>query len=124
MSDAEEPEKNTTVSILLQRVQVWFRYHAIAYVAGNGLLFFINAMFSDHWWSFWPFFFWSLLFACHFFLVKSMGADDDWAENRAMRLRGKSYDVGHIREIERSYNTGTMPGRHDLNIKPDDESNP
>ena len=124
MSDAEEPEKNTTVSILLQRVQVWFRYHAIAYVAGIGLLFFLNAMTSDRWWAFWPFFFGSLLLACHFFLVKSMRADAGWAENRAMRLRSKSYDVDHIRAIERSYTTGTMPGQHDLNIKPDDETNP
>ena len=124
MSDAREHEKSTTVSDWLQRVRLWFRYHAMAYVAGNGLLILLNAATSDRWWAFWPFFFWSLFFACHFFLVKSMRADDDWAENRAMRLRSKSYDVDHIRAIERSYTTGTMPGQHDLNIKPDDETNP
>jgi len=93
----------------------WLRYHVLGYLAGNGLLYLINKATSETWWAFWPLFAWSLLLACHFFLVRSVRPDDAWAQDRALRLRAKSYDIDHIRAIEHSFHTGTMPGRHDLN---------
>lgn len=97
----------------------WFRYHVVAYLAGNGLLYLINRATSESWWAFWPLFAWSILLACHFFFIRSVRADDTWAEERAARLRAKSYDIDHIRAIERSFRSGTMPGRHDLNLPPE-----
>lgn len=93
----------------------WFRYHVVIYLVGNGLLYLANRATSEAWWAFWPLFFWSLLLACHFFLIRSVRADNAWAQERALRLRAKSYDIDHIRAIEQSFRSGTMPGRHDLN---------
>ena len=93
----------------------WFRYHVFGYVLGNGLLYLINKATSEAWWAFWPLFAWSLLLACHYFLIRSVRADNAWAQDRALRLRAKSYDIDHIRAIEHSFQTRTMPGRHDLN---------
>ena len=75
---------------------------------------------GEGWWSFWPMFAWSLIFAFHFFLVRAMRADDGWADDRAMRLRSKSYDIDHILRIEESFKAGTMPGRHDLDLPGED----
>lgn len=119
------PEAPTERLLLL--ANRWFRYHVVAYLVGNGLLSVVNKLTAEHWWAFWPLFFWSLLLACHFFLIRSIHADDTWASERALRLRAKSYDVDHIRSIERSYQDGSMPGRHDLNAPPaagDDASKP
>ena len=116
--------ENGRTERLVLLVNRWFRYHVVAYLAGNALLYGLNKLTSDYIWSFWPFFFWSLLLACHFFLVRSIRADDRWAEERALQLRAKSYDVDHIRSIERSYRDGTMPGRHDLNLPPEEQETP
>lgn len=93
----------------------WFRYHVLVYLLGNGTLWLINEFTSERWWAFWPLFFWSLFLALHFFLIRSIHADDNWAQRRALALRAKSYDVDHIRAIVHSYRDHTMPGRHDLN---------
>lgn len=101
----------------------WFRYHVVAYLLGNGLLWAANRLTSEVWWAFWPLFFWSLLLAFHFFLIRSFRADDAWADERAERLRGRAYDSDHIRRIEHSYRDHTMPGAHDLN-PPDEPHKP
>ncbi len=98
----------------LDRVREWFRYHAFAFAGGIGLLLVANLAIEGGWWSFWPMFAWSLVFAFHFFLVRALRADDAWADDRAMRLRSKSYDIDHIQRIEASFKAGTMPGWRDL----------
>jgi fatty acid desaturase len=100
----------------LARFREWFRYHAFVFAGGIALLFVANLAIGGGWWSFWPMFSWSLVFAFHFFLVRAMRADDAWADDRAMRLRSKSYDIDHIQKIEESFKSGAMPGRHDLNL--------
>lgn len=99
----------------------WFRYHVVLYLVGNGILYLINRATSEAWWAFWPLFAWSVLLACHFFFIRSVRADDAWAQARSLRLRAKSYDIDHILSIEQSYRTGTMPGRHDL-TPPEEEA--
>lgn len=48
---------------------------------------------------FWPLGVWFLVLAGHFFFYRSFQADEDWADDRADRLRRHSYDFQHIREI-------------------------
>lgn len=48
---------------------------------------------------FWPLGVWFMLLAGHFFFYRSFQADEDWADDRADRLRRHSYDFQHIREI-------------------------
>ncbi len=93
----------------------WWRPHFRGYVALNIALSVINWLVSDYWWGFWPFFATSILAALHFFLVKSLDPDKRWIEERGNWILSKSYDIDHVRRIEESYRTGTMPGRHDLN---------
>jgi len=107
-------ENGSSTQIWLDRIRGSFRRHALLFMAGVGVLFLANMLVGNGWWSFWPVFFWSLVFACHFFFYRAMHTDDDWADDRAMRLKSKSYDIDHIQRIEASFKSGTMPGRHDL----------
>ena len=63
----------------------------------------------------------TILLACHFFLVKSLDPDNRWIEERGMWVKAKSYDIDHMRAIEQSYKTGTMPGSHSTDHGSDDE---
>lgn len=48
---------------------------------------------------FWPLGVWFMIAAVHFFIVKSMAVDNDWADGKADRIRRDAYDFQHVREI-------------------------
>lgn len=48
---------------------------------------------------FWPLGVWFMVAAVHFFIVKSMSVDNDWADEKADRIRRDAYDFQHVREI-------------------------
>jgi hypothetical protein len=55
------------------------------------LLIGLNAAFAENrWWALCPLFFWSIVLAFHFFLIRSHGPDDDWGHARAMREQARS----------------------------------
>ncbi|MDP6708249.1 MAG: 2TM domain-containing protein [Alphaproteobacteria bacterium] len=107
-------ENDSSTQVWMDRIRGSFRRHKLVYMGGVSVLIIANMLIGDGWWSFWPMFLWSLVFACHFFFYRALRADEDWADGRAMQLRSKSYDIDHIQRIEASFKSGTMPGRHDL----------
>ena len=76
------------------------RRHGLAYLFVNGALISINILTGPPSWSFWPFIGWCVLLTCHYFYVRSINVDPDWADQRAGDLRLRSYDVSHILEID------------------------
>lgn len=70
----------------------------------------INFALGGWWWAFWPFLLWSIVFFFHLCLVRAANLDEEWVDERTDELRVKSYDLGHIDDIDKRYNTGARVG--------------
>jgi undecaprenyl pyrophosphate phosphatase UppP len=90
-------------SAYAQRRRMRFMHlHLVAYVTGV-----IGFMISDYLtpgplWFHWPVMAWGVVMGVHFLYCKTLqlAGNDAWAAERAADIRGKSYDLGHIRAIE------------------------
>ena len=67
------------------------------------------------WWSFTPICGWGVVLAVHYFYVRAANADDDWVRERTEDLRIRSYDLGHITDLEERV------GRGDRSVRPASE---
>ena len=76
------------------------RIHGYVFGLGMGLLAASNFMIGGGWWTFWPMYGWAMLLAMHFMVCRSLNVDHAWVEERADDLRLRSYDLGHIRDIQ------------------------
>ena len=83
-----------------QRLWYWLRRHRLAYCLGIGALTLGNIFMGAPWWAFWPMIIWGLPLMVHFFFVKALTIVDEEVQERALSLRYKSYDFGHIRDLE------------------------
>ena len=101
----------------LELLAIWYPRHRIAYVAIIGGLTLLNVYQGAPWWAVWPMMIWGVVLMVHMFIVKSCEADDEWVDDRALGLRYKSYDFGHIKDLERRI------GERDVSVEPhsDDE---
>ena len=86
---------------LLELTTRYFRHHAWTYVIVM-LLALTQILRSVEWWFFWPLMIWTILFAIHFMVFKSLNVDSDWVAERAARATDKAYDVSHIESIRQS----------------------
>ncbi len=87
-----------------------YRRIHIAYFIGIGAsLAALDLTFSETRWFHWPVMIWGAVFCVHLLYCKSISVDDSWVEKRTNRIRDKSYDLGHIRNIEDSYKEDTPP---------------
>ena len=66
-------------------------------------------------WSFWPVFVWGVLFSLHFFIARTQDVDDEWVQERVDELHYRSYDQGHISDIEKRVE------ERDHSVRPADE---
>lgn len=96
-------------------LRVLFRWNAIAYAGVGVVLLTANILAGGGAWSFWPLFVWGVLLSLHFFLLRSVGVDEKWVEERADELRYRSYDQGHIHDIE------DRVDKRDHSVRPADE---
>lgn len=48
---------------------------------------------------FWPLLIWYVVFSLHFLLVRSLTANEKWADDRADKLRRHAYDFQHVKDI-------------------------
>ena len=77
-----------------------YRPHAITFWVGNVLLTLVNIYMGAPWWALWPLSGWGLLFSIHFFIYKSLTVDEAWSDDRIEELRWRSYDLGHVEDLE------------------------
>jgi hypothetical protein len=54
---------------------------------------------------------WGAVLGVHYLFVRSLSADEEWADRRAMRLHDQSYDVRHVDAIVEGYNKGERLGQ-------------
>ena len=99
----------------LERARVHYRRHRNAFLVVNGALHVINVYMGAPWWAFWPLFAWGVVFLAHFLYVRTITVDEAWVDERAEELRYKSYDLGHIRDIEERVE------KRDSSVRPGDE---
>ena len=78
-----------------------FRLHALLYILSSAALLGTEFLFGTDWPLFWPLFVWSLLVAIHYFIAGAFDIDEDWANDKILELKGRSYDFDHIRNIEK-----------------------
>lgn len=99
----------------IERAWVVFRWHRNAFLVVNGALHVANILMGARWWAFWPLFGWGVVFLAHYLYVKTISVDQAWVDERAEELRYKSYDLGHIRDIE------DRVDKRDASVRPGDE---
>ena len=71
-------------------------WHRNAFIIFNVLLTALNIYGGPPWWGLWPLLITGLIYALHYLIYKASVIDDDWVDARAVDLRYKSYDQGHI----------------------------
>lgn len=95
-----------------------FRWHLRVYIAAMVVLVVINIAVGGGWWTFWPMCVWSILLAFHFLYYKTATVDEAWVEERTSDARLRSYDLGHIHDIE------DRVEHRDASVRPADERDP
>ncbi|MBF2761452.1 MAG: hypothetical protein ISN28_14540 [Ectothiorhodospiraceae bacterium AqS1] len=79
-----------------------FARHLWLWLSIGGGLFLGDALFGlpGRWWSFWPVSLWGALLCVHFLVRRAFKVDDAWVQGRTENLKLRSYDLGHIVDIE------------------------
>ncbi len=80
-----------------------FRIHFLGFAGISILLFMLDLVTLGPLWFYWPVMAWGAVIGAHWLYCKSLAVDDDWADRRVSEVLYKSYDLGHIRQIEESY---------------------
>ena len=83
-----------------------FRAHLRLYLVVCGGLTLINFYTGAGWWSFSPVGGWGVLLAVHYFYVRAANVNDDWVRDRTVDLKVRSYDLGHITDLEERVERG------------------
>ena len=92
--------------------------HALAYGLVNAVLLGVNVHTGKPFWVIWPLLIWGIALIVHFLYMKTMGVEDDWVEQRTVSLRLKSYDLGHMDDIN------VRIKNRDKSVRPADERDP
>lgn len=78
-----------------------FAPHFWLWLSIGGALFLGDALLGPpRWWSFWPVSGWGLALGVHFLFLRACRVDDEWVQERTADLKLRSYDLGHIVDIE------------------------
>ncbi|MGH8742512.1 MAG: 2TM domain-containing protein, partial [Burkholderiales bacterium] len=77
----------------------------------NAALTAVNGYMGAPWWAVWPLVLWGLLVVLHFLYHRATSVDDAWVDERALDLRSRSYDLGHIDDIRRHPSPGLSDER-------------
>lgn len=79
------------------------RLHLIVYGCASIAFFIADSLMAGAPWFHWPVMAWGAVAGVHVLYCKSVDVDEDWAERRAIDIKLKSYDLGHIAAIEEAY---------------------
>ena len=82
-----------------------FPKHLLLYTSLT-LLMLIAELFGGDWWYFWPMMLWGALLSIHYFIASTLAIDEDWAAEKAIDVRTRSYDFDHIYNIDKRFEQG------------------
>lgn len=74
-------------------------HHGLLFGAAVIMLITARATFAPGVPLFWPILIWYVIFSLHFLLVRSLTANDEWADERADKVRRHAYDFQHVKDI-------------------------
>ncbi|NQV60462.1 MAG: hypothetical protein HQ502_12385 [Alphaproteobacteria bacterium] len=74
-------------------------HHGFLFVVVGALIIALRLTWAPWMPLFWPLLIWYLTFSFHFLLVRSLTANDDWADDRADKIRRNAYDFQHVKDI-------------------------
>ena len=74
-------------------------HHGLLFLGTAALLVGARTTFAPEVPLFWPLLIWYFVFSLHFLLVRSLTANDDWADERADKIRRHAYDFQHVKDI-------------------------
>ncbi|WP_156013335.1 hypothetical protein [Thioalkalivibrio sp. HK1] len=78
-----------------------FAAHFWLWLSIGGGLFLGDVLLDSLRWSpFWPVSGWGLILGVHFLFLRAGKVDDEWVQERSDDLKLRSYDLGHIVDIE------------------------
>ncbi len=92
----------------IKRIISYYRYRSpVTLLWHHGLLFGVAAIvlitaratFAPSVPLLWPLLIWYVIFSLHFLLVRSLTANDEWADERADKVRRHAYDFQHVKDI-------------------------
>jgi|TARA_B100002003_G_C13601837_1_gene310273 hypothetical protein len=78
----------------------YFRYHALVLAITVCLLLSIEWALGARWSLFWPLIIWGLMVSIHYFVSAAFDINEVWADDRVVDVKTRSYDLGHIMNIE------------------------
>ena len=79
----------------------YFRYHALVLAIAVCLLLSIEWVLGARWPLFWPLIIWGLMASIHYFVSAAFDINEVWTDDRVVDVKTRSYDLGHIMNIER-----------------------
>jgi hypothetical protein len=74
-------------------------HHGLLFAAVGTLIVCLRVTWMPWMPLFWPLVIWYVVFSLHFLLVRSLTANDEWADERADKLRRHAYDFQHVKDI-------------------------
>jgi len=100
----------TRIGAWAQRTYIW---HLSFFIGFNVLLTAINLWTGKPWWALWPLVITGGLFLLHFLIYKTSLVDDEWVDERAGDVYGRSYDMGHINSIADRHDMETVAQKNE-----------
>lgn len=109
-----EPAPSTRDTLEAQ-VSSWaqrtYHWHLAFFIGFNVLLTAINLWTGKPWWALWPLVITGGAFLLHFLVYRTSLVTDEWVDDRASDIYGRSYDTGHINSIADRHNLETIAQR-------------
>jgi len=97
-----------------------FQAHTFFYIVAMFIWLIANLFFPGDWSAFWPLMIWSIVYMVHYMTYKMAHIDQDWVDERVLRIADEAKDYGHIENIRDDY-TGIGRQRRP---KPEDQTEP
>ena len=102
----DDGRRSTSLATVHRFLLGCFGAHLRLYLLLCGGLTLVNLYTGAGWWSFTPVYGWGIVLAVHYFYVRAANVDEGWVQERTEDLRVRSYDLGHITDLEERVERG------------------
>ncbi len=102
----DDGRRSTSLATVHRFLLGRFGAHLRLYLLLCGGLTLVNLYTGAGWWSFTPVYGWGIVLAVHYFYVRAANVGEGWVQERTEDLRVRSYDLGHITDLEERVERG------------------
>ncbi len=115
----EQPDEPTG-EMAVWLTERYFKVHSALFIAAVLIWLIANLFFPGDWSAFWPLMIWTIIYMIHFMVFRGTHIDQDWVDERVLRIADESKDFSHIENIRKDY-TGRV-ARPPAATTPDDRA--